>query len=142
MITTLSQLIAQVESSGNPFAVRFEPHYSCNVESALKMQKLAACNFDTADVLCACSWGLFQIMGDNLIALGLKTSPIEYCGDKIAQLDMFNAYCVQNRCNYSLDEIITDAGKRIDFARKYNGPGAVNSYAQALLNTYRDFSNA
>ena len=142
MITTLSQLIAQVESSGNPVAVRFEPHYRCDVESALKMKKLAACDFDTADVLCACSWGLFQIMGDNLIALGLKTSPIEYCGDKIAQLDMFNAYCVQNRCDYTIDEIITDINKRKDFAEKYNGPDAVNSYAQALLNTYRDFSNA
>ncbi len=141
MITTLSQLIAQVESSGNPYAVRFEASYSPGNSQIIKMQSLARCTLATAGVLCKISWGLFQIMGDNLVDLGLDMSPIAYCSEKIEQLNMFNAYCVANDCVYTLEDVISNASKRLDFARKYNGPGDPVAYAAAMMNAYQDAQN-
>ncbi len=137
MITTLSQLIAQVESSGNPYAVRYEPAYSPDNQAVLAMEKLARCSLATAVTLSKMSWGLYQIMGDNLIGLGLQSTPIQYCNNQSAQLSTFQAYCVENHCDYTLEEIVTDTLKRLDFARKYNGPGDPAAYAAAMMSAYQ-----
>lgn len=133
MITTLAQLIAQVESNGNSLAVRFEPAHHSAENFVAKMQELAKCNFVTAQILCAMSWGSFQIMGDNLVALGLSVSPFEYLHDEIMQCDFFSRFCATDHISLTLDDVLTDVSKRQLFARLYNGPGNFMAYAQRIV---------
>lgn len=133
-ITTVADLIAQAESSGNQYACRFEAGYQPNPGHISKMQTLIKGSMRTANVFCSMSWGLFQIMGDNLIKLGLDRSPIEYCNDPALQLEFFNRYCQMAMCEqYSLSDIISNESDRLDFARKYNGPGQPEVYGDYLL---------
>lgn len=138
MISTLSQLIAQVESSGNPWAVRFEPAHTPRPEFVSLMVAAAACSTDTARVLCATSWGLYQIMGDELMSLGLKMSPVQYCASVQTQNDYFPKFLAEKGiADYSLSDIINNVNDRAYFAGKYNGPGNVVSYGQRLLDVYQ-----
>jgi len=82
------------------------------------------------------SFGLFQIMGNNLISLGLSINVFQYCNSVAAQDQMFSRYCIRNNCEYSIDEFINDESKRIDFARKYNGPAHPEVYAQRIIDIY------
>lgn len=133
MITTLAQLIAQVESNGNPLAVRFEPAHHPAENFVTKMQALAKCNFATAQILCAMSWGEFQIMGDNLVALDLSVSPFEYLHNENMQYDFFAKFSASNHLYLSLDDILNDPSQRQLFARLYNGPGNFMAYAQRIV---------
>lgn len=132
-ISTLADLIAQCESSGNQFAYRYEVNFVPSSKRVTSMMAIVKCNMPSANILCKSSFGLFQIMGDNLIKLGMIVSPFEYCNDPVMQLDFFNRYCQISLCEYTLEEIMTDGIKRLDFAKKYNGPGEPEIYAQYLL---------
>lgn len=134
MIKTTADLIAQVESNGNPYACRFEPAYTPRQWPA--MARLANCSESTAKVLCAMSFGLYQIMGDNLIALGVTVSPLAYCADTNLQLATFNKFLDRNRINFSLDGLISYSINRETFSRAYNGPGNVAAYSQRILDIY------
>lgn len=60
--SALVQAIIEVESAGNPWAVRFEPawrYFSFPREWASRL----GVTFETESTLQACSWGLMQIMG-------------------------------------------------------------------------------
>lgn len=132
-IETLAELIAQVESHGMQYAVRFEPAHNPHDEFVEKMRTVAKCSRDTARVLCAMSWGLYQIMGDELIALGLAVSPLVYIQAIDIQLDFFNRYCLADHLNMTLADVLADSVKRRFFARLYNGPGNVDAYAQRMV---------
>lgn len=134
--TTLAELIARVESDNNQFAVRFEPAYHPNPDHVSTLANLAKIGYHSAEILCAFSFGYYQIMGDNLIGMGLQCSPIEYCCLPGLQLVMFTKYCSDNNCDYSLDDIINDQSKREDFAKKYNGPGNIMAYSSRILTIY------
>jgi len=136
-ISSLADLIAQVESAGNQFAVRFESAYVPNGVNVLNMARKCQISQSTAYTLCKMSFGLFQIMGSNLVGMGLQVSPIEYCSDSIMQVDFFNRYCIANHINFTLDEILNDETKRKQFAHNYNGPGNVVNYSQILLDVYK-----
>jgi len=133
MITTLAQLIAQAESSNNAQALRFEPNYSANDANILAIKILHKCNNSTASTLASMSWGLYQIMGDNLAKMGLSVSLIDYLNSPDIQDDYFLRYCVLNGINYSLSEIQSDRQKLLNFATRYNGPGSPETYADYLL---------
>ena len=132
-IKDLAGLIALIESSGNLYAVRFEPAYQPKDHCAIQMSTICKCSYATAKVLCAMSWGLYQIMGDNLINLGLNITPFEYLESPAIQREFFEAYCVADHLNMTLEDILSDAGKRMLFARLYNGPGNVAEYAQRIV---------
>ena len=134
--TTLADLIAQVESGGNHFASRFEPAHEPRISFINQMVSIAKCNFVTAKILCSMSFGLYQIMGDELMDLDLTRHPFDYAGDITLQAEFFNRYCIRNNCEYTLDDVINDESKRLDFARKYNGPGNVEAYAQRIIDIY------
>ena len=137
---TLADLIAQVESNGNQYAVRFEPHFTPSDRNIFKMANLCKCSNETARVLCSMSFGYYQIMGNNLISLDLMITPFQfmaYTGQEI----YFNRYCIRNNCEYTLDDVINDESKRLDFARKYNGPGNVEAYAQRIIDIYNEGNN-
>lgn len=131
-ITTLSDLISQVESNGNPLAVRFEPAHNPAAHFVLQMQSLCSCSYDTAKTLCAMSWGEFQIMGDELIALGLSVSPLAYVQDRAMQEEFFQRYVCADHLSLTLQDVLTDPAKRSLFARLYNGPGNVDAYATRM----------
>jgi len=134
--TTLADLIAQVESDANQYALRFEKFYTAKEQNILTMGTLNKCSQITAEILCKMSFGFFQIMGDNLISLGLSINIFSYCSSISLQQEMFSRYCIRNNCEYSLDDVINDETMRIDFARKYNGPGNVDAYAQRIIDIY------
>lgn len=137
MISTLSDLIAQVESTGNPWAVRFEPAHNPAASFVSRMAAVARCSTDTARVLCASSWGLFQIMGDELMALGLNMSPIQYCASAQTQQATLPRFLAEKGLSaVTLDAVINDTPTRLNFATKYNGPGNVQVYSQRLLDVY------
>jgi len=127
-ITTLAQLISQVESNGNPLAIRFEPAHTPSNKFIMPMMGIAHCNYNTAKNLCSMSWGEFQIMGDELIALGLEVSPLAYVLNTAMQADFFSRYVLADHLTLTLADVLTDSTKRHIFARLYNGPGNVDGY--------------
>jgi hypothetical protein len=138
MITLLSQLVAAVESGGNPYAIRFEPAHTPSSLHIATMATIAKCSVTTAKILCACSFGLYQIMGDELVSMGLLVSPLAFCADVNAQLRYFNLYLSLDHIDdYTLSDILTDQTKREHFAALYNGPGNVAGYSQRLLDVYK-----
>ena len=83
------------------------------------------------------SWGLYQIMGDNLVGMGLDISPIEYCSNQDMQFKFFWRYCSNENIAFTLDEVLQDRTKREKFAKLYNGPGNYVNYAQRMLDVYQ-----
>lgn len=137
-ITTLADLIAQVESNGNSHAMRFESAYMPRDPDVITMMSLNKCSKITAEILCKMSYGLFQIMGDNLISLGLSTDIFNYVSSIAMQKQMFIRYCIRNNCEYTLEDVVNDETKRIDFARKYNGPGNAQTYADRMVAIFKE----
>lgn len=138
MITTLAQLIAQVESNGNPLAVRFEPAHRPEPYFVTHMMELAQCSFTTAQILCSMSWGKFQIMGDNLVSLGLAVSPLAYVHDDAMQDAFFEKFVGADHLTLTLQDVIGSIQKRQAFARLYNGPGNVIGYAQRMADIAKE----
>jgi hypothetical protein len=138
MIMTLSDLIAQVESNGNPFAIRYEPAHRPAPEFVSRMVDAAKCSEATAVILCCCSFGAYQIMGDELMSLGYPGSPIAYCAQTVAnQTDMFNRVLDEKGLGgWTLNDVINDHVKCEEFATKYNGPGNVQDYMARMLSVY------
>lgn len=135
MTTTLSQLVAHTESNDDQNAIRFEPACSPRAELIAGMAHVANCSMATAKVLCMMSWGKYQIMGYNLIALGLACNPIAYCANVPMQDDFFGRFTHGYKEVTSLD-IVQNATTREAFARFYNGPGNVSEYESRLLAMY------
>lgn len=138
MITTLAQLIALVESNNNPLAVRFEPAHKPEPYFVTHMMELARCSFTTATTLCAMSWGKYQIMGDNLVSLGLAVSPLAYVHDDAMQDAFFNKFAGADHLTLTLQDVLDDIQKRQIFARLYNGPGNVAGYAQRMIEVAKE----
>jgi hypothetical protein len=137
MISTLSALIAAAESSNNPYAIRYEPAHAPASNFVTLMMQSARCNLTTAEVLCKCSWGLYQIMGDELMARGLRISPLDFCNDVSMQHMMFGDVLIEKGLNNNtLNDILNNSNVRANFAAKYNGPDEIAEYSQYLLDTY------
>lgn len=142
MITDLAQLIRLIESNDNPHALRFEPAHHPAPHLVTQMQSIAACSFATAQVLCAISWGAYQIMGDELIALGLNVDPMAYCLNQAMQDIFFEKYMLADHLTLTLDDVINNASKRALFVRLWNGPGNVDAYSARLLAVYQAHGGA
>lgn len=71
--------IATVESSWEPFAVRYEPNwkYFYKIELFAKKNRITE---QTEQVLQACSWGLMQVMGSVARELGFSQPLQQLCG--------------------------------------------------------------
>jgi hypothetical protein len=84
----------------------------------------------------ACSWGLFQIMGENYKACGFDDSQsfvdAMWTGGAAAHLDAFVGFLKANKLDVPLR-----AKNWAAFARGYNGPGyAQNSYDKKMAAAY------
>ncbi len=138
MIASISQLIAQAESSSNPWAVRFEPAYTPNPGAVMHYAQAHGVTTATAAKLLSMSWGMFQEMGDNLVRAGLATTLLEFAADPQAQQAFFSKYLVADGMgDFTLHDLVTDPDKRLEFARLYNGPGEPQAYAAYLMRVYQ-----
>lgn len=134
----LRAVIAQVESSNNPFAMRFEPNvyahvtgggYAPSVGNCLAANK---CNRATAQIAVSMSFGRYQVMGFNIYAptSAARNQPIgALMGDAAAQDALYDAFVKAAHIDeITLEDVLGDAGKRQTFIGAYNGPGAVGEY--------------
>lgn len=137
MISTLSQLIATAESNNRQYAMRFEPGFNSTPDTLALHNCMTAnvCTYATAKIICSSSWGLFQIMGDELYRRGLIDCAIgEYMADPTKQYDVFGKFIAEKGIAYNLGDIVNDAVKREHFAALYNGNGPV--YGAYLMRIY------
>lgn len=138
MITTLSQLAAQVESGNNPGALRFEPAFRPSAEAIINCKKANACSNATALVLCAMSFGKYQIMGENLWGLlGYTVDAAHYLNNEDLQDSSYWNFCQRKGIGFSLIEVLHDPAKRLQYARLYNGPGNPVAYGDRMLSEYK-----
>lgn len=140
MITDLAKLIRLTESNNNYFAMRYEPAHNPRIDLVIRMRDAAQCSVQTAKMMCMCSWGAYQIMGDNLIDLGLASSPALLLASPSAQDGYFYKFIAADHITLTLTDIVTDESKRKLFARLYNGPGNVDAYAARLMQVYAENS--
>ena len=124
----LQDVIARIESSGNPFALRFEPTvYTADVAPsvAARIATLHGADYETGRVIASTSWGLFQIMGFNLWAgaHAYNGTLYEFCADTIAQRLAFETFLADRGMNFTLAELLGNANRLIAFAAAYNGDG-------------------
>ena len=125
-------VIAQIESSNNQWAMRFEPAYTPKPNWVIAAQShWKNFSYDTCKILCATSFGLYQIMSDELIALGLTQYPGEYLASVALQNSYFRSYLTSKKLNtITLADLQTSQQARIDFGTVYNGNGPV--YADSI----------
>lgn len=141
-ILTLADLVAAVESGNNQFAIRYEPNF---VPSALAVKRCqnsqnGFCSVATAKIICASSWGKYQIMGENIYGLlNLSFSIGKFLSDPDSQREIFDSFLTKKNINFSLAEILSDQAKRDSFSIKYNGS---LQYGQRLLGVYHAASNS
>ncbi len=106
----------------------------------LQHRKLAAAReLDTEAALRACSWGLFQILGDNWRACSagsLQDFVSRMSESSAAQLGLFVGFI---RSNPKLHAALREHDWRA-FARIYNGPAAVDRYAPLIASVFEQLS--
>jgi hypothetical protein len=142
----LSDVIGQIESGGNPNAIRFEPLVFASLTNGAMtpahaqivstIQAIHCCNVKTAQVIYSTSWGLYQVMGFNLYDNGTQESVFHFCADRIEQARVFDAKCSTWNINIPPANLASDPAQRLKFARKYNGADA---YADRIASTLKSF---
>lgn len=139
MITTLSQLIAFAESTNNPAAVRFEPAFKPSQLAINRCMVANKCTPQTAAVICATSYGKYQILGEELYRRLILQAPISlYAADPVSQDNSFDHFTQQKGIAYALADILNNQADRDNFAHLYNGNAA--AYGPYLLKTYATFN--
>ena len=132
----LSDCVAQVESSGNPLAMRYEPDYLPTLNSIQLTQKYATNGYmdtNTARMIAATSWGKYQIMGANLYAvLKYEDTLVSFLSDVGSQLAAFQSFI--GHLGFT-DGPFAMMGEQslLKFARLYNGSEV---YAESLKHAY------
>ena len=135
----LSEVVAQVESSGNPLAMRYEPAW--NPQNEMNAQHYATGGWidePTAAMICKTSWGKYQIMGDNLYgALGYDGTIVDFLNNPLRQLRYFQAFLRTIGFADVVFNAMSEADK-VAFGAAYNGNGPV--YAQSLNSAYAELA--
>jgi len=136
---TLEELIADIESAGNKYAMRFEPHVFDRTQSSTRygvMVNIARarnkCSRDTARVIISTSWGKFQIMGFNLYdpaSLDYPSSVGQYMATDTDQAETFKTFCLNKGIYFSISDLLDEA-LALRFARTYNG---ADEYAKKIM---------
>lgn len=128
MTATISQLVAQIESAGVPYLMRFEPKFSPSqqaINNCIAAHKPGFMNRATAEMICRTSWGLYQIMGENLYTICDVKRPIShYLIDTAMQEAAFITFLRKRNIAYSVEQLRTDESLRVRFAKVYNGSAA------------------
>jgi len=110
--------------------------YGKESEQHAKLQRASALNRDAG--LMSCSWGKFQVMGDNWQKLGYKSLQ-EFINkmyeSEAGQLGAFVRYIK----NFGLQKHLHNRNWT-EFAKLYNGPGyKANNYDVKMLSAYNNY---
>jgi len=131
----LSDVIALVESSNNPHAMRFEAAtYQSLMTGAMtpahaaivaNIQGIHKCSQSTAQVIFSTSYGAYQIMGFNLYngSGGTQEDIITFCSDSAEQTRLFNNFCIENQIAFLPVSLAASSQIRQYFGARYNGNG-------------------
>lgn len=95
----------------------------------------AAVLLDRDAALRACSWGLFQILGDNHSACGYPDLQRFINAMYRSADDHVRAFAMFIRNDYRLVDAIRNKNWKL-FAKVYNGPGNVDAYSKKLREAY------
>lgn len=99
-----------------------------------------AAELDRTAAIESCSWGLFQILGENWPSLGYATAEAFYRAmhrDEAAHLDAFTRYIRANGLEPSLRAGDSTPDSWVAFARRYNGPAfASHGYHERVAAAY------
>jgi len=133
----LSDVVAQVESSNCPGAIRYEPGYqpsALGIGQAARFATGSWMDNATAQIIAKTSFGRFQIMGDNLYNAMQYTGTIwDFVAWPAKQLEIFNLFIQRGKFKDApfagLVKSELDA-----FALYYNG---ARVYADSLVRTYQ-----
>lgn len=98
---------------------------------------------DPEGAFAACSWGAFQVLGENAIALGYgsaRNMAAALAKSEAAHLDSFARFVRVNGLVTALQKCRAgDAASCVDFVRRYNGPGyATFAYHTKLAAAIRE----
>lgn len=123
----LALAITEVESAGDPYAIRFEPgwKYHYNVDNFAKLCRIS---HDTEQMLQACSFGLMQVMGTVARELGHEESLLKLTdartGAKFGCIKLARLF----KTLKSVDDVIAayNAGSPIKRDQKYINQGYVD----------------
>ncbi len=135
----LAAIIRNVESGCHLYAIRYEPGIFASLAQAESnaplIQKIAginACDIKTAKIIFSTSYGLWQEMGFNIYSLGYDLPILQFWQSQTDQRAIYDAFIIKNGVNFSWREMVADQMKMEEFARVYNGPGAVSEYIAAM----------
>lgn len=121
---TISQLVAHVESGNVKHAMRFEPgwKHDNNIITLVRQAHAPAyMNTTTAKNIMATSYGLYQVMGENIYRLGYKKPINEFMNSESDQLAIFKKFLEWRNINFTVEQLFCDNEKLRLFARRYNG---------------------
>ncbi|MGC9001298.1 hypothetical protein [Caldisericum sp.] len=123
---SFKEVIAYVESNNNQFAIRYEESYFIKAEKKGNekilnlIQAFNRCSKDTAKIIFATSFGLYQILGVNLYSIcDLKYSIGEYLCNKDLQDTAFFNFCKRRDIDLEKveNELKSISEKVIEFER-------------------------
>ena len=147
MFKDIYELISNIESDDNAYAIRFEPRIYERFAHSMKpgvqapgdtiiinaILRAHNCSIVTACAIASISWGKFQIMGYRLYdpsICDLRLPIFEFVGDLKKQAAAFDLFRMHFGIMYTLDELRADNEKIVSFAREYNG--AVVAYGDKI----------
>ena len=144
----ISDITSLIESSHNPDAIRFEPsvydhltkgpglNNPAKKEIVETIIKVHGCSLETACMIFSTSFGLFQIMGENIYSVcDYKRSIGWFFSDNEAQEECFLAFL--KSIGFPDGPDFDDSNNLAKYALHYNGPGDIQAYCKKLLETYQ-----
>lgn len=147
----LSDVIAWIESRGNPHALRFEPLVFSHLTTGAMTSEHASivnrivrihnCSIPTAQVIYSTSYGLYQLMGFNLYADDSVNSTdldvVSFCASSTEQTRVFNTFVSRKLITYDPATLAFYESSRQTFARVYNGDE--QAYSSQIVASLKHF---
>jgi hypothetical protein len=136
--SSLAKIIAHIESAGDQYALRFEPAVyaeymkdSSSIDTLLEhISAENVCTRATSQVIASTSFGLYQIMGENLYAQGWHSGKVgAYIANYLAQTVSFSRFLDYRKLPTSWEALRNSPGDLAHFAERYNGSAA---YAEKM----------
>lgn len=147
-MSSLAGIIAKIESGDNPRRIRFESQiYTEGLKSPAwlalvrRIAALNGCSDDTARMIACTSWGVHQILGENLYDVCRVTTDIfTFVASPEAQLAAFLRFIERRGIDFTIEELLADPLKQRAFVAVYNGPGNIDGYWSRMKQQIEAFS--